>query len=110
MAPGSLPIEEKPVGWSKKLSNWSKTTLAQTRELVWPFGKEKPPEEPSLNGDEWPSESSWREGSRIERSTASSQSRSGQTERTAAVDRSTTNKSRSSASREEDSRGKRKLR
>ena len=110
MAPGSLPIEEKPVGWSKKLSNWSKTTLAQTRELVWPFGKEKPPEEPSLNGDEWPSESSWREGSRIERSTASSQSRSGQTERTAAVDRSTTNRSRSSASREEDSRGKRKLR
>lgn len=107
MAPGSLPIEEKPVGWSKKLSNWSKTTLAQTKELVWPFGKEKPPEEPSLNGDEWPSESSWREGSRIDRNTASSQSR---TERTAAVDRSTTSKSRSSTGRESDSRGKRKLR
>lgn len=109
-APGALPKEEKPAGWSQKLSRWSRTTLAQTRELVWPFGKEKPPEEPTLNGDEWPSESSWREGSKLERNTASTQPRSERSERTASADRSTSSKSRSSASREEDSRGKRKLR
>ena len=110
VAPGALPKEDKPAGWSQKLSKWSRTTLAQTRELVWPFGKEKPPEEPTLNGDEWPSESSWREGSKLERNTASARSRSDRAERTALVDRSASSKSRSSASREDNSRGKRRLR
>jgi uncharacterized protein (TIGR03546 family) len=109
IAPGALPKEEKPAGWSKKLSNWSRNTLAQTRELVWPFGKEKLPAEPTLNGDEWPSESSWREGSKIERNTASMQ-RAERAEGTVSADRSAADKSRASASRENDSRGKRKLR
>jgi hypothetical protein len=102
----SLAGDDKPVSWSKKLSNWSRTTLAQAREIAWPFGKEKLPEEPELNGDEWPSDSSWRVGSRMEEKTTGA---STPADRTASVERSTSS-SRATSSRSSDSRGKRRLR
>ncbi|MBX9792060.1 MAG: hypothetical protein K2Y37_24315 [Pirellulales bacterium] len=95
----------KQESWSKKLSNWSRTTLAQAREIAWPFGKEKLPEEPELSGDEWPSDSSWRVGSKIQRSPASAGARS---ERTASAERSTSRGR--AASNSSDSRSKRRLR
>ncbi|MGD9644512.1 MAG: hypothetical protein AB7U73_02300 [Pirellulales bacterium] len=89
----SLADDGKSEGWTKKFSKWSRTTLAQARDMAWPFGKEKLPEEPEFNGDEWPRDSSWRVGSKID-----------------APDSDRTAANSGSSSRDGESRNKRRLR